>query len=920
MTLSVKGKSAALCICVFERCSSLQQSKHLEVLNTPDDCSRIPQQPITAPLPGCSQPIGRLDGTQEVQSEFIETERDWRQRRRTQKRVFSQKDVLFYKTVDVNQSIVSVRVLCRPSERPSREVSICVLSFSSCSLRPEITILCAEPLSSTSWFPGASAGFPPPPPPAAQIWGPTIPPSIQPPPSYEETDPGSAPDPRPANQHSAWHQTHTFPPLLILKRTNGIGLLKLSAPPPISSEVRVQTLVKLRDDGTATLAARTGSDPAKQEVSQGKYLQELLEAFSADDWGFPDRRSQQQVADGSCGDFPATKRPETRPELRPEPKPRPRLEKNKSAPPTVAPKPKNVAQAAKPSCKRFWEEVAETDLTPEPDSCVLKSEPVVVPVKNTEKPSISPKPQTTTDPPPPSAGPVPAPRPPPHPKLTPSVSETQAKPPPRPPVAPRASVGAPPQEKSSSAGQRTPTLPPRPSVELSSGSHSETGSEETQDAAKQTVKVGSLRPDVPTKPAALTAPRRASAPNLAPRPSAASLAPKPSGPSPVPTPAIKPPAPAIKPPTPAIKPPTPAPALRKGPVIQTKPETSVTATSDPPLPPRPSGVKLLPLRPPPIKSTPGRPPPPALSSSANQTPPASKTSPAPSVSSANPSTNQVPPQRASKRGPPLPPRPKPGHPLYNSYEKQEVLIVLDDPSPSEDQSDEGKSQTAVIDLSQSLLDLDSQPEPAPDQESQSKSDLEGLSLSDSQSILPVESSEQKEQLNPPPVSGPRCVALFDYEGEEEDELTFSQGDVIALLELIGQDWGRGQIHGRIGIFPLNFAEVVEPPEEKPTTTESTVTGTAPETSLDPDAQTAVEEWVEALFDFPGQTAEDLSFQQGALILVMEHIDADWRRGKLGGKEGVGDVITQVEFVDEQWILGDVGGKRGIVPKNYISLL
>ena len=45
--------------------------------------------------------------------------------------------------------------------------------------RPEITILSAEPLASTPWFPGASGGFPPPPPPAAQIWGPTIPPSIQ---------------------------------------------------------------------------------------------------------------------------------------------------------------------------------------------------------------------------------------------------------------------------------------------------------------------------------------------------------------------------------------------------------------------------------------------------------------------------------------------------------------------------------------------------------------------------------------------------------------------------------------------------------------------------------------------------------------------------------------------------------------------
>lgn len=54
------------------------------------------------------------------------------------------------------------------------------------------------------------------------------------------------------------------------------------------------------------------------------------------------------------------------------------------------------------------------------------------------------------------------------------------------------------------------------------------------------------------------------------------------------------------------------------------------------------------------------------------------------------------------------------------------------------------------------------------------------------------------------------MALFDYEGEEDDELTFSQGDVIALQELVGQEWGRGQIHGRVGIFPLNFAQVVEP--------------------------------------------------------------------------------------------------------------
>lgn len=42
----------------------------------------------------------------------------------------------------------------------------------------------------------------------------------------------------------------------------------------------------------------------------------------------------------------------------------------------------------------------------------------------------------------------------------------------------------------------------------------------------------------------------------------------------------------------------------------------------------------------------------------------------------------------------------------------------------------------------------------------------------------------------------------------------------------------------------------------------------------------------AVFDFPGQTAEDLSFHKGALIQVTEHIDGEWMRGRLEGREGI----------------------------------
>lgn len=231
------------------------------------------------------------------------------------------------------------------------------------------------------------------------------------------------------------------------------------------------------------------------EASGGKYLQELLEAFSSDDWGFPEQRSTsqsesegeqeqeededmatlrariqafEQMHDGSTGD---TVEPCVVTKPRPEPKPRPRLQQHK--PPVVAPKPKIVPNAApKPSCKGFWEgggqstvesEDTETDLKPQ-------TEPALIPesVKSTEKPLLTPKPQFISEGP--NSGPVPAPRPSPPPAAQPRL-------PPRPSVAPRTSIGTP-QERGPTAGQTTPPLPPRPTEDLRSRAKTETTSGE----------------------------------------------------------------------------------------------------------------------------------------------------------------------------------------------------------------------------------------------------------------------------------------------------------------------------------------------------------------------------------------------------------------------------------------------------------
>ena len=59
------------------------------------------------------------------------------------------------------------------------------------------------------------------------------------------------------------------------------------------------------------------------------------------------------------------------------------------------------------------------------------------------------------------------------------------------------------------------------------------------------------------------------------------------------------------------------------------------------------------------------------------------------------------------------------------------------------------------------------------------------------------------------MSGPRCVARFDYEATEAEDLGFVTGDVIRLKEHVGDEWLRGELHGKTGVFPVAFVEIVE---------------------------------------------------------------------------------------------------------------
>lgn len=57
--------------------------------------------------------------------------------------------------------------------------------------------------------------------------------------------------------------------------------------------------------------------------------------------------------------------------------------------------------------------------------------------------------------------------------------------------------------------------------------------------------------------------------------------------------------------------------------------------------------------------------------------------------------------------------------------------------------------------------------------------------------------------------GPRCIARFEYIGDQKDELSFSEGETIILKEYVNEEWAKGELKGVSGIFPLNFVEVIE---------------------------------------------------------------------------------------------------------------
>ncbi|OUM51330.1 hypothetical protein BVG19_g425 [[Candida] boidinii] len=150
-----------------------------------------------------------------------------------------------------------------------------------------------------------------------------------------------------------------------------------------------------------------------------------------------------------------------------------------------------------------------------------------------------------------------------------------------------------------------------------------------------------------------------------------------------------------------------------------------------------------------------------------------------------------------------------------------------------------------------------------------------------------------------------AIAEYDYEKDEDNEISFEEGELIINIKFIGDDWWFGEnSKGETGVFPASYVNLRESKNsDEPTPAASTVSEAEPAQAPAP-----------ALAPRPVPLPERPSVGKSA---VAEYDYDAAEDNELSFKEG--DIITNIEMADEDWWLGELNGERKLFPSNFVTL-
>ncbi|XP_032887269.1 cytoplasmic protein NCK1 isoform X1 [Amblyraja radiata] len=152
----------------------------------------------------------------------------------------------------------------------------------------------------------------------------------------------------------------------------------------------------------------------------------------------------------------------------------------------------------------------------------------------------------------------------------------------------------------------------------------------------------------------------------------------------------------------------------------------------------------------------------------------------------------------------------------------------------------------------------------------------------------ADNGERLYDLNAP------AYVKFNYTAERDDELSLVKGTKVTVMEKCSDGWWRGGYNGQSGWFPSNY--VMEEPEG---TTVEPVGSLTERLAVVINAHNAkVLHVVQALYPFSSSNEEELNFEKGEVM----------------------DVIEKPENDPEWWKCRKADGQVGLVPKNYVNIV
>ncbi|XP_037537050.1 vinexin [Nematolebias whitei] len=135
-------------------------------------------------------------------------------------------------------------------------------------------------------------------------------------------------------------------------------------------------------------------------------------------------------------------------------------------------------------------------------------------------------------------------------------------------------------------------------------------------------------------------------------------------------------------------------------------------------------------------------------------------------------------------------------------------------------------------------------------------------LSPANDIMELPSKKEEKKMK-------AARAKFNFKAQSPKELPLQKGDIIYIHRQVDANWFEGEHHGRAGIFPTSYVEILLP-TEKPTPLRS------------PTLQVLEYGEAVALYNFNADLPVELSFRKGEVISITRQVDDKWLEGRISG--------------------------------------